>query len=284
MAAAETFIRTLDGGAVKSFTPRKMQANQKYLRDHPDLGRVFVHVESERGGSEWRPLELFKLKPPLDRIELYGANNERSKLDRSDSRVVSAVRGAGVDSGLVPADVSVRTPTSALRSPTETASVPSSPEESASAAAFPDDVRQALLRDGTDEPAIVSRRRDQRTIRQYLLAGAKQAACVVCGSELPVEFLIAAHLLPRSECTEHERLDISNLALMCSLGCDALFEEGVISIERGTVIGGPDTVLGETLAARVAALVGRRVTGILTEAETYLARKRALVSSFHGPV
>jgi hypothetical protein len=282
MASAETFIRTHDGGKVKHFTPRPMQkSNQQYVLKNPDPQRIFVHVEGERGGSEWRPLELFTIKPPLDQVELYGSNDERSKLDRSDPRVVSAIRRAGLNSLRPQLEYSLHTPKSAKQlpaSPTEATNAPTAPGEPILPVTLPSDVRDALLGRGTDAAAMVLIRRDQSVIREYLLAGREEADCVVCGSVLPAEFLIAAHIVPRSECTENERLDLSNVALMCSLGCDALFEKGVISIGRGVVVCGPAPAPGETVSARVAALVGRRATSVSAEAETHLERKRALVS------
>ena len=50
--------------------------------------------------------------------------------------------------------------------------------------------------------------------------------------------LVAAHIKPRDLCTESERLDIPAIAMAaCSLGCDALFEHGYLSVgESGSVL------------------------------------------------
>jgi hypothetical protein len=43
----------------------------------------------------------------------------------------------------------------------------------------------------------------------------------------PVQFLHAAHIKPRHACSDHERRDIANVAMMiCVFGCDAIFELG----------------------------------------------------------
>jgi hypothetical protein len=43
----------------------------------------------------------------------------------------------------------------------------------------------------------------------------------------PVDLLVAAHIKRRSLCSETERRDLHNVAMLaCKFGCDALFEEG----------------------------------------------------------
>lgn len=47
---------------------------------------------------------------------------------------------------------------------------------------------------------------------------------------------IASHIKPRAACTDEERRDyINNVVPMCLLGCDALFEHGIIAFEGGRV-------------------------------------------------
>jgi hypothetical protein len=59
---------------------------------------------------------------------------------------------------------------------------------------------------------------------------------VICGEYLPASFLVAAHIKPQAVCTDEERRDyINNVAPMCLLGCDALFERGFIIVENGYV-------------------------------------------------
>lgn len=86
--------------------------------------------------------------------------------------------------------------------------------------------------ESTDIAAVAARRAEQRFLRQALLEryGNK---CALCGRSLPEDLLIAAHIKPRFLSTEEERLDFAGAAMLaCSLGCDALFEHGYITVDR----------------------------------------------------
>jgi hypothetical protein len=79
-------------------------------------------------------------------------------------------------------------------------------------------------------------RREQSFLRRLLFQDREKGYCVICGEELPVSLLVAAHIKPRAYCTDEERRDyINNVAPMCLLGCDALFERGIIIVEDGKV-------------------------------------------------
>jgi hypothetical protein len=79
-------------------------------------------------------------------------------------------------------------------------------------------------------------RQEQALLRDALLAGRLSAECGICGRTLPANLLVAAHIKPRSECNEGEKRDIPNIAMLaCSLGCDALFERGYVSVVDGKV-------------------------------------------------
>jgi hypothetical protein len=70
-----------------------------------------------------------------------------------------------------------------------------------------------------------------------LLGDADEADCSLCGQRLPVSLLVAAHIKPRSECSRRERLDAANVVFaICVLGCDALYERGLIAVgQRGRI-------------------------------------------------
>ncbi|MBX8517771.1 hypothetical protein K5D69_24130 [Pseudomonas cichorii] len=87
-----------------------------------------------------------------------------------------------------------------------------------------------------DPESITTRRREQAFLRAYLLKEKSTGSCTICGHSLPHDLLIAAHIKTRSKCSSEEKLDFDNVAtLMCSLGCDALFEGHYIYIEHGKV-------------------------------------------------
>jgi len=48
----------------------------------------------------------------------------------------------------------------------------------------------------------------------------------------PVSFLWAAHIKKRELCSDDERRDVGNIAMLaCLFGCDVLFEHGYVSVD-----------------------------------------------------
>ncbi len=86
--------------------------------------------------------------------------------------------------------------------------------------------------DGTDKAIIGTFRREQRALRAYLVQNKSLLDCGLCGKTLPPSLLVAAHIKPRSVCSEKERLDANVVMLACVLGCDALFEKGFIFVSE----------------------------------------------------
>lgn len=87
-----------------------------------------------------------------------------------------------------------------------------------------------------DQKRVVLVRREQSFLRQYLFRENEEGTCAICGSELPVFLLVAAHIKPRAKCNDTERRDYANNVVpMCLLGCDALFERGLVVVEDGRV-------------------------------------------------
>jgi hypothetical protein len=84
----------------------------------------------------------------------------------------------------------------------------------------------------TDSLALGKVREEQAELRGHLLAGRAIAECSICGAALPARLLIAGHIKPRSQCSEVERRNYRTAAmLICSLGCDVLFEWGYIVVD-----------------------------------------------------
>ena len=69
-----------------------------------------------------------------------------------------------------------------------------------------------------------------------LFGASRDASCCVCGRTFPVEFLVAAHIKKRAECTLEEKKDFRNIAAsMCRFGCDELYERHYIYVDDGVV-------------------------------------------------
>jgi hypothetical protein len=87
-----------------------------------------------------------------------------------------------------------------------------------------------------DREVVSFRRQEQAFLRAYLFGASDTSTCALCASEMPVELLIAAHIKPRAECNDSERRDFTNNVVpMCLLGCDALFERGLVVVDKGKV-------------------------------------------------
>jgi hypothetical protein len=89
---------------------------------------------------------------------------------------------------------------------------------------------------GTDKAVTGTFRREQRALRAHLVKNRPFTDCGICGRTLPAALLVAAHIKPRSLCSERERVDPNVVMLACVLGCDSLFDKGVIYVEMDGVI------------------------------------------------
>lgn len=94
----------------------------------------------------------------------------------------------------------------------------------------------AVLTD-TDKLVQAKRRVEQQYLRAVLLERS-QLQCSVCHREIPESLLVAGHIKPRWACSEEERKDFASVAmLICLLGCDSLYERGLIAVNaNGDVV------------------------------------------------
>lgn len=84
----------------------------------------------------------------------------------------------------------------------------------------------------TDAVARVLRRLEQGALKRKLVAGRSTAPCGLCGQDTAVEYLVAAHIKPRADCTQAERNDFDNVAMLaCLFGCDRAFEIGGLRVD-----------------------------------------------------
>lgn len=96
----------------------------------------------------------------------------------------------------------------------------------------------------SDKLALSAVRTEQRYLRNQQLQ-LRGSSCSLCGHSYPDEFLVAAHIKPRSKCSERERMDTRNVSMLaCLFGCDALFERGYLIVGADGTIGAGKTGLG----------------------------------------
>jgi len=84
--------------------------------------------------------------------------------------------------------------------------------------------------EATDRLIQTLARVEQQKLRSILLNGAASGTCGLCGLETNAKYLVAAHIKPRSLCSNSERRDPSVAMLACVFGCDASFEIGGMKV------------------------------------------------------
>jgi hypothetical protein len=83
---------------------------------------------------------------------------------------------------------------------------------------------------------------------------------------------VAAHIKPRSECLRKERLDVKNIVFgLCLLGCDALYERGLLVIGSEGEIRTSDASNSTALLKVLRALRRRKCTAWKLESAPYFA-------------
>lgn len=104
--------------------------------------------------------------------------------------------------------------------------------------------------DVADKLRVSYQRAEQTILRRYLLQG-DTGTCALCENDFPIGLLVAAHIKPRSECSDDEKRDIKNVAMPnCKFGCDELWERGYISVNGdGQLVHAPNETAD--LGARV---------------------------------
>lgn len=112
---------------------------------------------------------------------------------------------------------------------------------------------------GTDKAITGTFRREQRALRACLVQGRDFLDCGLCGRKLPSSLLVAAHIKPRSLCSEKERVDPNVVMLACVLGCDSLFDKGLLVVEGNGLLNASTQTLSSTdLTEFVRNLVGKK--------------------------
>ncbi|WLS43264.1 HNH endonuclease signature motif containing protein [Micromonospora profundi] len=128
-----------------------------------------------------------------------------------------------------------------------------------------------------EKPFAGTQRGEQPALRRRLLGSMAEAECAICGETYPARFLWAAHIKPRSVCTDTERRDLTHVGMLaCVFGCDALFEAGYISInENGHIVTSASEPEHKAIANKLANLEGRPVSAHTKASAAYFAWHQA---------
>lgn len=130
------------------------------------------------------------------------------------------------------------------------------------------ELRTLTFKGPTDTTVVTKGRREQSPLRKYLLDTGDLEACSICGSSLPSEFLVVAHIKKRSKSCEEERKDVNIVLPMCVFGCDALFEMGWIGVENGNIVSIRKDKTSR-LDTKISPLLGKQVSSWHGPAQVY---------------
>ena len=117
-------------------------------------------------------------------------------------------------------------------------------------------------------------RKEQRALRRILVGDLERAECALCGHEFPIGMLVAAHVKDRAKCTDEERNDLRNVAVLaCAVGCDHLFGNGYLSVDAsGLVVVEPDEAERDgRLGDHLRSVRGRKCGSHRPESAAYFA-------------
>jgi hypothetical protein len=134
---------------------------------------------------------------------------------------------------------------------------------------------------GTDKVITGILRREQGALRARLFGGKSEAQCAICGREIETDMLVAAHIKPRSVCSETERLDSNVVMPACLVGCDALFEKGYVFVDGEGFVRKSQGTKTPDLSAVIDRLDGTRSAFFNPESEKYFAWHRENVVRAH---
>lgn len=124
-------------------------------------------------------------------------------------------------------------------------------------------------------PRQVKARIESAIFRRLLFGKAALATCDLCGKDLPSTIQVAAHIKTRSSCTDDERRDRHVVMRACKLGCDELFEKGLIIVDdKGSITASADVALSKDLTGHIASLVGRPCLAFRSENAKYFSWRR----------
>jgi hypothetical protein len=131
----------------------------------------------------------------------------------------------------------------------------------------------------TDAVAQVKVRREQARLRKLLADDRGIAPCALCGHDYPIEFLVAAHVKRRAVCTDAERHDQHNVAMLaCAFGCDTLYETGWITVDAtGRIRSAPLAGVPDALGRHLTTLDGRSCPAHHVDSARYFAWHRTTI-------
>lgn len=104
-------------------------------------------------------------------------------------------------------------------------------------------------------------RLEQSLLRGLVVGAGPTAPCAFCSRQLPIGFLVVAHIKPRCVCSMNEKRNLNNVLPLCRFGCDELLERSYITVSNGRICRGPEKRSTKALDDCIAALINRECAG-----------------------
>ncbi|MFC4122018.1 hypothetical protein [Nonomuraea zeae] len=235
------------GGLVTHTFHNEALAERLWGRDHKEQTWEYMYALDEVRGCQIPIAEVREALPTVTSPRWFVQNP-------------TVVDGIGADNliNLAQLDISAAPPIGSGEPPTDDAvDIPS----------FTGELEREALR---------AARGEQERLKRHLLPG-QTGVCALCGRTLDRGLLVAAHIKKRMHCSDDERRDLANVAMLnCILGCDALYENGYISVGTGgEILTSGAAVTGPGVTEHVNMFLKGRTTSWWTqEREKYFAWHR----------
>jgi hypothetical protein len=123
----------------------------------------------------------------------------------------------------------------------------------------PQEGTELVIQYTEDGTATVKVRPEHSALKRAVFGRATTLECGLCGRELPTNLLVVAHIKRRTNATPKERTDPHIAMPACSLGCDALFERGYLTVDQYGRLRGAYDKATRDLRPTLKRLEGRQV-------------------------
>lgn len=137
--------------------------------------------------------------------------------------------------------------------------------------------------DALDAQRTALVRLEQQATRALICGSGDTVVCAFCSRPLPAALVVAAHIKPRTNCSDEEKKAIGvNVLALCKLGCDDLFERGFLEVLAGQLIHGPAKPTTQAVASAQRKVVGNHVRGWTKEHEKNFKWRRVHRAKWWG--
>jgi hypothetical protein len=122
------------------------------------------------------------------------------------------------------------------------------------------------------------RRVELSRLRREKLGKSAFAPCDLCGRYLPVGLLRVVRIKRLEDCTVLERLDAENAAVLCELGCGALFEHGFVYVDEQGFVQRSNQLQTPDLLEFAASVVGRQFATYGPDNARYFVHRNGVIA------